>query len=436
MLSASDNETLTRVGPGTLMGDLFRQYWLPALSSSELAYADGPPVRVRLLGENLVAFRNTHGEVGLLGEQCPHRGVSLYYGRNEQDGLRCVYHGWKYDVTGQCVDMPSEPSASNFRDKVRQTAYPCVERNGLLWTYMGPSAEAPAPPEYEFAVVPEAHNVSAPITLACNWLQILEGDLDSVHSDFLHSALTDAEIAGGRSPVDPEGYVPPSVEVAQADYGLAKGARRDHGDDEYYWRIYQYMLPAVVLLPANQDSIMYRMTIPIDDDHTTFWNGQYCPSRPLSDEERQRHLASRAPGGYQAPTADPRSRWRPVANRDNDYLLDREAQVTKRYSGIPPIKLQDVAMTESMGPVMNRTREHLGTTDSAIIQMRRVMLCAANALREFGTVPAGVDDPSVFRVRSATAILPRDVSWLAETQRALQAIPDEPVLSAPRPSVR
>ena len=436
MLSATDNETLTKVGPGTLMGDLFRQYWLPVLFSNEFADPDGPPVRVRLLGEDLVAFRSTRGEVGLLAEQCPHRGVSLYYGRNEDDGLRCVYHGWKFDVAGQCVDMPSEPAQSNFRDKVRQAAYPCVERNGVVWTYMGPRVEAPAFPEYEFAMVPASHSVSAPITLACNWLQILEGDLDSVHSDFLHSTFTEDEITAGKSLIDPTRYVPPSVEVAQADYGLAKGARRAHGDDAYYWRIYQYMLPAVVLLPANQDSIMYRMTVPIDDDHTTFWNGQYAPARPLSDDERERHIRTRAQGGYQTPTADPRSRWRPVANRDNDYLLDREAQATKRYSGIPPTKLQDVAMTESMGPVMNRTKEHLGTTDAAIIQMRRVILRSANALREFGTVPAGVDNPSVFRVRSATAILPRTTNWLEETQRALRATNDEPVLSAPRPPVR
>ena len=435
MLSATDNETLTKIGPGTLMGDLFRQYWLPVLFSNEFADPDGPPVRVRLLGEDLVAFRSTRGEVGLLAEQCPHRGASLYYGRNEEDGLRCVYHGWKFDVAGQCVDMPSEPAQSNFRDKVRQAAYPCVERNGVVWTYMGPRVEAPAFPEYEFAMVPASHSVSAPITLACNWLQILEGDLDSVHSDFLHSMLTEDEITAGKSLIDPTRYVPPSVEVAQADYGLAKGARRAHGDDSYYWRIYQYMLPAVVLLPANQDTIMYRMTVPIDDDHTTFWNGQYAPARPLSDDERKRHIRTRSQGGYQTPTADPRSRWRPVANRDNDYLLDREAQATKRYSGIPPIKLQDVAMTESMGPVMNRTKEHLGTTDAAIIQMRRVILRSAHALREFGTVPAGVDDPSVFRVRSATAILPRATNWLEETQRALRATNDEPVLSAPRPPV-
>jgi phenylpropionate dioxygenase-like ring-hydroxylating dioxygenase large terminal subunit len=433
VLSTTENDILVGVGPGTPMGELFRQYWLPVLLADELFDADGPPLRVRLLGEDLVAFRDTHGVVGLLAEACPHRGASTYYGRNEQGGLRCVYHGWKFDVTGRCLDMPSEPEESNFKDKVRQTAYPCVDRNGVIWTYMGPRSEPPPFPEYEFATVPAENSVSATITEACNWLQILEGDLDSAHLDFLHNQLTDEEIASGMLPIESKKDRTPRIEVAQTEYGLTKGARRTVDGDNYYWRVYQYMLPAVVLLPSTGDTIMFRITVPIDDGHTTFWNGAYSPSRPLTESERERHQRSRAIGGYQTPNADPRSRWRPVANRDNDYLLDREAQATRRFSGIPPVKLQDVAMTESMGPVNNRTKEHLGTTDTAIIQMRRSMLRAATALRDSGTTPPGVDDPSIFRVRSATAVLPKSANWLSEIQSQLMADPRQPVLSVPRP---
>jgi phthalate 4,5-dioxygenase oxygenase subunit len=170
VLSTTENEILVRVGPGTPMGVLFRQYWLPVLLSQELPDADGPPLRVRLLGEDLVAFRDTDGVVGLHDEVCPHRGASVYYGRNERGGLRCVYHGWKFDVTGRCLDMPSEPEESNFKDKVRQTAYPCVDRNGVIWTYMGARSEPPPFPGYEFATVPAENSVFATINEACNWL--------------------------------------------------------------------------------------------------------------------------------------------------------------------------------------------------------------------------------------------------------------------------
>jgi phthalate 4,5-dioxygenase oxygenase subunit len=245
--------------------------------------------------------------------------------------------------------------------------------------------------------------------------------------------LDDEEVASGMHPTESKKDRTPRIEVAKTDWGLTKGARRTVDEDSYYWRVYQYMLPAVVLLPSTGETIMFRITVPIDDGHTTFWNGEYSPTRPLTEAERNRHNRTRAIGGFETPTADPRSRWRPVANRDNDYLLDREAQASKQYSGIPPVKLQDVAMTESMGPVKNRIKEHLGTTDTAIIQMRRSLLEAATALRDSGTTPPGVDDPSIFRVRSATAMLPKSANWLREIQSQLMADSRQPVLSVPRP---
>src|SRR5438094_177608 len=186
MLSPEENELLCHVGPGTPMGDLMRQYWIPALLPSELPEPDGPPIRVRLLGENLVGFRDSAGRVGLLAHSCPHRGASLFFGRNEEEGLRCVYHGWKYDVTGQCVDMPSEPAESNFKHKIKATAYPCVERNGLIWVYMGPPEKQPELPQLEWAVLPSTHRYTNKWIQSCNWAQGLEGNIDSSHVSFLH----------------------------------------------------------------------------------------------------------------------------------------------------------------------------------------------------------------------------------------------------------
>jgi phenylpropionate dioxygenase-like ring-hydroxylating dioxygenase large terminal subunit len=435
MLSAQDNELVTRVGPGTPMGALFREYWLPILLSSELPERDGMPCRVRILGEDLVAFRTTSGQVGLLGDKCPHRGAPLYYGRNEEEGLRCVYHGWKYDVTGRCVDMPSEPPESNFKDKIRQRAYPCEERSGVIWTYMGPRREPPPFPHFEWATLPSEHTDHVKFTEDCNWMQIIEGDLDTIHSDFLH-----ARIDWGKFATPSEGIRSlthhAKLELVRTDCGFAKGARRELDPakypDQYHWRIYQWMMPAFALLPAAGNSIAYRATIPIDDTHTIFWNGLYCPTRPLTAEERESHQSSRTAGGFLPSTGDPLTKWRTIGNHENDYLLDMEAQRTTLFSGMPPAKMQDVAMTEGMGPVLDRTVEHLGTTDTAIIEMRNQVLAAVKALRDHGTTPPAVDTPEAFAVRSAQAILPKSQSWVDATRDFL-TVSDRPLAVAPRP---
>ena len=196
MLTREENELLTRVGPGTPMGALMRCYWLPALLAEELPAPDCPPVRVRLLGEDLVGFRDSEGRVGLLGAHCPHRGASLYFGRNEECGLRCVYHGWKFDVTGQCVDMPSEPPESSFKQKVRPTAYPCVEKGGVIWTYMGPPAEQPPLVDLEWIRAPAGHCHVSKTYQECNYLQGIEGGVDTAHSSFLHRMMDPSARAG------------------------------------------------------------------------------------------------------------------------------------------------------------------------------------------------------------------------------------------------
>src|ERR671935_2733057 len=246
MLKQEENELVTRVGPGTPMGSLMRQYWVPAMLSSELPTPDGDPVRVLLLGEKLIAFRDTNGKVGLLENNCPHRGASLFFGRNEACGLRCVYHGWKYDVTGQCVEMPNEPPESNFKDKIHHLAYPCVERTGVIWTYMGPLKTPPKLPDLEWNLVPTSQRYISKRYEECNWAQALEGGIDSSHSGFLHSHLFDD--GDGETPEFRRGMdikkkdKHPRFEVVDTDYGVLVGARRDADDERYYWRVNQVLV--------------------------------------------------------------------------------------------------------------------------------------------------------------------------------------------------
>jgi phenylpropionate dioxygenase-like ring-hydroxylating dioxygenase large terminal subunit len=242
MLATHDNELVTRVGPGTPMGKLMRQYWLPAMLSSELPAPDSDPVRVRLLGEQLIAFRDSTGQVGLLANNCPHRGASLFFGRNEDAGLRCVYHGWKFDVSGTCTDMPNEPAESDFRTRVKAVAYPCRERGGIVWTYMGPRAEPPPLPDLEPNMLPTDQLVVTAIQRECNWLQGLEGDLDTSHLAFLHLGA-----------VDPERTTPgtfahytvkdraPRYSVVDTEYGAMYGAYRPADAGRLYWRLAQFL---------------------------------------------------------------------------------------------------------------------------------------------------------------------------------------------------
>jgi phthalate 4,5-dioxygenase oxygenase subunit len=237
MLSVQDNEILCRVEPGTPMGDLMREYWLPALKSEELPAPDCPPIRLRLLAENLIAFRVTSGEAGIVANACPHRGASLFFGRNEEEGLRCVYHGWKFDVTGACVDMPSEPAESNFKSKVRARAYPTYESNGIVWTYMGPRETPPPLSRIESAMV-EGVRVSK-IMRDCNYMQALEGDIDTSHLAFLHNGAQQPE----NLPQGSQSYYvakdrSPRYAVIDTDFGVAYGAYRPTDEaDKLYWRM-------------------------------------------------------------------------------------------------------------------------------------------------------------------------------------------------------
>ena len=424
MLRSEDNELITRVGPGTPMGQLMREYWVPALASTELPGPDCDPVRVRLLGENLIAFRDSGGRVGLLAHSCPHRGASLFFGRNEENGLRCVYHGWKFDLAGACVDMPSEPAESNFKDKVRATAYPCLERGGVVWAYLGPRKAPPPLPEIEANMQPEGA-WSVGVTLReCNWLQGLEGDIDTSHLQFLHQGATRPEDA---QPGTFEYYGvrdrAPRYEVVRTPGGTMYGAYRPADEGRRYWRIAHFLLPFYTLIPTELlgRPVQTRAWVPMDDGHMLFFTMAF---RPVGRALNPRGETSAVAGSlrFLPNSTDWFGRFRLVQKKENDYLVDREKQRRQEsFTGIEGVPVQDAAVTESMGPINDRSKEHLGTSDAMIMQTRLRLLEAVRAYRDDGVVPPGVDDPAVYGVRSGSVFLPSDANWIEATEHLRQA---------------
>jgi phenylpropionate dioxygenase-like ring-hydroxylating dioxygenase large terminal subunit len=391
MLSKIDNDTVCRVGPGTPMGSLMRQYWVPALLSSELPQPDSDPVRVVLLGERLIAFRNTNGQIGLIDNHCPHRGASLFFGRNEEAGLRCVYHGWKFDVGGSCIDMPNEPAESDFKTKVKAVAYPCVERNGLVWAYMGPRETPPPLPDIEANNLPEGEYAVSAIQRECNYLQGLEGDIDTSHFGFLHFGAA-----------DPESAEPGTL----------------------YHRIGLFLFPFWTMIPTGVlgHQVVARAWVPMDDEHTMFFS--------LTPKVRGFERAVQPGMELHPNTSDWYGRFRMVSDITNDYRVDREWQRTGGdYTGIAGIHTQDQAVTETMGPIYNRTQEHLASSDVMIIRTRRRLLNAAQALAQDGLVPPGVDQPEVYRQRSGGVFLPQGPDWVAATEELRQAYVPHPDLN-------
>jgi len=406
MLKKEHNDLLTQTGPETPFGRMFRCYWIPALLAEELPENDCPPVRVKLLSERLIAFRDTEGRYGLMDEFCAHRGISLWFGRNEECGLRCPYHGWKYDVTGQCVDMPNEPEHSAFAKKVKLKSYPLVERGGVLWTYMGPAEEQPPLPEYEFATVPAAQTYTSKRFQECNWLQAMEGGIDSSHVSFLHRGdiNTDPLFKGAKGNQYNLNDARPVFEVVESPGGLYIGARRNAENGNYYWRITQWVMPSFTMIPPRGDHPVHgHFWIPIDDENCWTWSFDYRPNRPLREQE----LAVMRDGqGIHAKVIP--GTYFPIANKENDYLMDRAAQKAgKTYSGVEGFAMQDASLQESMGPVIDRTKENLVSTDNGIIMARHRLMRAAKALAEKGVAPPGVETAHQ-RVRSASVVLPPD----------------------------
>ena len=424
MLTKEQNELVTRTNAGTPMGELFRRYWLPALLSEELAENDGPPVRLKLLGERLICFRDSEGRLGVIDEFCAHRGVSLWFGRNEESGLRCPYHGWKFDVNGRCVEVPSEPEGSRFCEKVRLKAYTLVERGGVVWIYMGPPEFQPPLPEWEFATVPAAQSFMSKRLQECNWLQALEGGIDSSHVSFLHSGglTSDPLFKGAKGNEYNLADLRPRFEVAETEGGLFIGARRNAEPGHLYWRITPWIMPCFTMVPPRGDHPVHgHFWVPIDDENCWAWSFDYHPTRALTEQEVR---AMKDGAGIHCKYVP--GTYIPLANKSNDYLMDRARQKTgELYSGVESIAIQDSSLQESMGPIQNRTREMLTTTDRGIMQARRRLMAAATALAEKGIEPPG-RDANAQRVRSAAIVLPEDRNFIEAAADALRAEPGKP----------
>jgi hypothetical protein len=346
-----------------------------------------------------------------MDEFCAHRGVSLWFGRNEEGGLRCPYHGWKYDHTGQCIEVPSEPVESGFCGKVRLKSYPLIERGGILWTYMGPPDQQPPAPEFEWTTVPADHRLVSKRMQETNYLQAMEGGIDSSHVSFLHSGdLHTDPLHRGTKGAKYQSDRSPKFEVVESSGGLFIAARRNAEEGHYYWRITQWIMPWYTIVPPYGDNALNAHAwVPIDDETCLTWTFTYHPTRPLSQMELD---VMRQGGGIHVQLIP--GTFRPVINKDNDYQIDRAAQKSGRtYSGVSGIAMQDAAVQESMGPIQDRSKENLVSTDNAIIMARhrlRQAVLAQEKGEEKGATPPGLAGAD-HRVRSATFVLPVGVAF-------------------------
>jgi nitrite reductase/ring-hydroxylating ferredoxin subunit len=394
------------------------------LLSSEIAEPDCPPVRVQILGEKLLAFRDTSGQPGLIDEFCSHRGVSLYFGRNEEGGIRCAYHGLKFDRTGACVDVPSAPQACKH---MGLKGYPCIERAGMVWAYMGPEDKQPAPPDVEWCTLPESHVFVSKRLQQSNYLQAMEGGIDTSHVSYVHSFEVDTDpMHQGTKALDyikADGNV--IFDIEKQPFGLTLFGRRNGEPDSFYWRITQWLFPWFTLIPPfGEHSLGGHVWVPIDDENCWAWSINFRPDRPLTEEERADMVAGKGIHCEYEPGS-----WRTKANKDNDYLIDRQAQKDKRaYSGIFGFAVQDSSLQESMGPIQDLHREKLLPTDRAIVMARRMLVEAATALVQDGVEPPALD-ASRQRVRAAGVLLPRGQKPQEWAKEHLDDAKDQPVYS-------
>ena len=413
MLTAEENDLLTRTGAGQPMGEYFRRFWLPAALSEELPEADGAPVRVTLMGEDLVAFRDTEGRVGLVSARCPHRGADLYFGRNEECGLRCVYHGWKFDVTGTAVDLPNVPPGVRHHETVRVRSYPTREAGGIVWAYLGPAgqpganAEVPPLPQFEFTQMPETHRYTSKQYMACNWAQILEGDLDTSHFSFLH--MPAPSVASDENPDAPadarrlrwiRNDPMPQFSILEHEVGFIVGGKRVADDGGDYWRITQFMLPAHGTGPSTLPGETYFgfTAVPISDEATWVYCYAWNPERPIEGGERDKLKQGHGIIAEVGPD------YVPLKHPGNDFQIDSQAQKTQSFTGIKGLAEQDCMIQQSQGPIADRTSEILTATDAAVVRFRRVVMDGASALAE-GREPAAPWQPEGYRTRPG--------SWLA-----------------------
>ena len=419
MLTPEDNELLCRITGQKPMGQMVRRYWIPALFSDELE-SDRQPVRVRLMGENLVAFRDTNGDVGLIQELCPHRGASLFLARNEKCGLRCLYHGWKYDVSGKILDMPTENNNEAIIDRVRAVAYPIHETGGIIWAYMGPEGNEPPTMDFEFTKYPDSHLVHTKVHIECNWVQCLEGVLDSAHANYLHSDTFkptansfSSDYRGESLVVDrPSGDGQPLFEIENTDYGFRYAAIRNAITEEmnrFYVRVTLFVAPFYGLFAGQKDWGALQAFVPIDDENTMLFFVRYNLKQPVDDKERERQIA----WSGLIPGIDIDKNFRMIRNRKNNWLQDRVAMETgESASGLRGVHMEDAVVQESMGPIFDRSTEHLGTTDIAVVRMRRLMLQSVRGFIKEGKPPLGLNTQiSYEKLRGEDAIITPETTW-------------------------
>lgn len=409
MLTMAENDLLTQTGTGTPMGEYFRRFWQPVALSAEVAERDGAPHRVTVMGEELVAFRDSDGRLGLIDARCPHRGAHLFFGRNEDCGLRCVYHGWKFDVEGRVVDMPNVPPGAKMRETMSTKAYPTREYGGIVWAYMGPRGEAiPEIPQLEFGLVPPAHRYVSKRLNECNWAQTMEGGLDTSHFSFLH--MPAPSVPSDENPDAPadarrlrwiRNDPMPQFSLLEHEVGFVVGGARDADDEGTYWRMTQYLLPSHGTGPSTMPGETYfgYTLVPVTDEQHWMYTYAWNPDRPLGDAEREKLEAGH---GIVAAVDE---HYHGIRNRGNDYLIDRQAQRTVSFTGVRGLAEQDAMIQESQGFITDRTRENLTATDAAVVRFRKVVMDGATALGR-GTSPRAPLLAQYYKSRPG--------SWLAQ----------------------
>jgi phenylpropionate dioxygenase-like ring-hydroxylating dioxygenase large terminal subunit len=403
MLTKEENERLTRVGPGTPMGEMLREFWTPALRSEALA-ANGAPQRVRLLAENFVAFRATDGRVGFFAERCPHRCASLALARNEDNALRCIFHGWKFDVSGAVVDVPTEPPErrAEFASRVPLKHYPTREAGGLVWVYLGRRAQPPKFYDFEFHKPPADALVRCAIVHG-NWLQGFEGQLDSAHIGMLHSSST--QRANNRTNTYSRMNTAPRFEIVETPYGFREAALRDLPDGSIYARIREVVFPYYSLIPGDHGQPrLVVAVVPIDDEWSAHWYYHMSPFGPVPDWYRA--LA------FEGTAANSDNYSEDMGSRDNLWHQDRAAMQGGHWSGfLKNFTYEDFIIEESMGPIADRSEEFLGTSDAVIVRARRLLL---EALRDHaaGKLPFGLDQALDYsRIRALAIRMPGQIDW-------------------------
>ncbi len=427
MFTKEQNDTLCRVGPDTPMGQLMRRHWLPACLSEEVAEPDGTPVRTKLLGEWVVVFRDSEGKLGALDDRCPHRKASLSFGRNEECGLRCLYHGWKFAVDGTVLDMASEPNAERKMKSIKHRAFPVEESGGFVWVYLGPAESMTPFQPPAWAPFPGIKTSVVKIRTECNWAQVLEGSIDSAHSSSLHSTnMPPAEDVEGSTATEdawlrPSNDKSPKLEIEMTDYGFTYAALRKpivDPDNNVYVRTTTFIAPFTVLIPPNNQYHLSQILFPMDDENTMFywiaWHPD--PEKGISQDDWRKFCAARV--GIELD-----ENYDKFLNIGNWYKQDRDAMKKGDFTGIPGIPAQDMAMWESMGPITDRSDEILGSSDLSIVKFRQQMLKAAEDVASggeaIGTSPDGIRHVDL---RTYERILPKSQDWRTfQPERELEA---------------